>query len=176
MAAEECLLKILPQEVPLRYVEIGVLRATNLVALAKFFPLMQITGVDSYQPYTDPAHGGYVVDKALSEMNKEIALNAIKNSPHKDRINLVIEDSKKYASTVPNESFDVVFLDKGFDTEVQSLDIQDWYSKVKSGGIFCGHDAGTPDIWAGVLKGLKKVGIETIPAIIDAEVWYITKV
>ena len=175
MSAEKCLIQILPKEISLKYFEIGVLRARNLVALAAEFPLMQITGVDSYQAYSDPAHGGYVVGKALSEMNKTIAIEAIKNSPNADRIKLVIKDADDYAIETPDESVDVVFLDKGFDVDIQASDIKNWYPKVKLGGILCGHDAWTPDTWQGVLKGLRSVGIETPPPVVDNEVWYITK-
>ena len=109
-------------------------------------------------------------------MNKEIAFNAINKSLHKDRIDLVIADSHEYALNVPDESLDVVFLDKSFSTDGQALDIQTWYSKVKIGGIFCGHDAWTKQIWDGVIEGLRLVGVKTLPSVIDDEVWYMIKV
>lgn len=175
MAAQDCLLQILPKETPFTYLEIGVLRATNLVEVARLFPLAQITGVDSYIPYVDPAHGGYVISPELSKFNHERALKAISKSPDKDRIELIIEDSSVFAAKTPDAFYDVVFLDKGFSIDGQSQDIRDWYSKVKPGGIFCGHDAWTPDIWTGLLQGLASVGIHTPPPVIDREVWYLIK-
>lgn len=175
MTAEACLAKILPADVCLNYIEVGVLRARNLVALAEMFPLMRLTGVDSYKAYTDPAHGNYLVSAELSAFNHERALKAIAECRHKDRINLVIADSTEFAAAAADESFDVVFLDKGFDTPGQAQDICDWYSKVKPGGLFCGHDAWTPQIWEGVLQGLRSVGVDSPPQVIDNEVWYIRK-
>lgn len=175
MPAEECLAKLLPQGVGLTYVEVGVFRARNLVALANMYPLLQITGVDSYQPYSDPAHGSYRVSEALSAYNRGIAEKAIAGCPGASRIKLVVEDSSVYAATVPDASLDVVFLDKGFSVESQRQDILDWYSKVKGGGIFCGHDAGTDVILAGVMQGLASVSCTSPVGVVDNEVWFLRK-
>lgn len=175
MNAEKCLAKLLPRGVALTYVEVGVLRARNLVALAGMYPLLQITGVDSYQAYTDPAHGNYRVSEALSAYNRSIAEKNIAACLGSSRIKLVIEDSSAYAATVPDASLDVVFLDKGFSIEVQRQDILDWYPKIKSGGILCGHDAWTHDVLTGVAQGLAAVGCAHPVEVIDNEVWFLRK-
>lgn len=173
MSAEACLAKIIPRGTQIRYLEVGVLRATNLVALAEVFPLMHLTGVDSYKAYSDPAHG-YTMSQTMSELNKSIALSKIAASPHSDRIDLVVGDSSAYANSIPDHAFDIVFLDKGFEATGQRKDITDFYHKVKPGGIFCGHDAWTPEIWDGVVQGFADLGLPN-PEIIDSEVWFFVK-
>lgn len=169
------LAKILPQGVALTYVEVGVLRARNLVTMAGMYPLLQITGVDSYKAYTNLLRGNNGVSEALGAYNRQLAEKAIARCPDAGRINLVIEDSGVYAATVPDASLDVVFLDKCLCMDSQRQDVVDWYAKVKPGGIFCGHDAWTEDILNGVRQGLTEVGCHSQLEFIDVGVWFIRK-
>lgn len=169
------LAKILPQGVALTYVEVGVLRARNLVAMAGMYPLLQITGVDSYKSYTSSARGNIGVSEALATYNRHLAEKAIAGCPDVGRINLVVEDSGVYAATVPDASLDVVFLDKCLSMDSQRQDIVDWYAKVKIGGIFCGHDTWTDEIVSGVRKGLAEVGCQNQIEFVDDGVWFLRK-
>lgn len=173
MTAEVCLEQIIPHGKRLVYVEIGVLRATNLIALANKYPLLKLIGVDSYAEYIDEAHG-YSVSKELSLLNKKIAEDRIAKSGHQQRIELVFKDSFEFAETVQDGSVDVVFLDKNFSAEQTELDVITWYPKVSSGGILCGHDAYTEPILRGVKQGLKKFD-ELDIQIINNEVWTIKR-
>lgn len=168
MSAEACLKKLILKDTPLDYLEIGVLRAKNLVELAKEYPLLQITGVDSYEAYEDTAHG-YFVTEQLSEYNKNIAKKAIQ--PYSN-IKLYCETSQYFSKQIPDKSFDIIFLDKSFSVDTTYLDILDFYPKVKSGGILCGHDAWTHEVILGVNKAFLELGLPE-PKIIDKEVWYI---
>ncbi len=173
MPAETCLKKLIPIGQKLYYVEIGVLRATNLLAIADAFPLLDIVGIDSYESYLDSAHG-YSVSKELSAYNKHIAEQKIQRSEHKDRIKLVVKDSCLAAKEVKNNSIDVVFLDKNFSEESVMQDIFDWYPKVSAGGILCGHDAHTEEILFGAKKALSNYAIDSV-SVIDSEVWWVKK-
>lgn len=173
MAAEDCLVTIIPKDKKLLYFEIGVLKASNLVALADRFPLLSIVGVDSYAGYVDSIHG-YAVSKKLSAHHKHVAEQKIQQGNYKDRVSLLIEDSTSVAKKLEDSSIDIVFLDKGFSEDITVADILDWYPKVVDGGILCGHDAYTKEVMAGVQKGLSHYGIDTV-SVIDDEVWWIKK-
>jgi hypothetical protein len=173
MSAELSLAKIIPPDVPQRYLEVGVLRAENLVALAEDFPLMSLVGVDSYEAYTDQAHGNYHVVDAASKYNKIVAERNIKKCGHGDRIKLWVIDSSVAAKQTPDAFYDVVFLDKNFTEEETAQDVMDWYSKVVPGGILCGHDAYTHVILQGVEEALRRCGVPAPPNIINNEVWWI---
>jgi hypothetical protein len=174
MSAEICLKEIIPKNKKMLYVEVGVLRATNLIALANLFPLLDIIGIDSYETYLDTAHG-YSVSKELSTYNKYVAEQKIQNSEYKNRIKLLIRDSFLVAQETENNSIDVVFLDKNFSEDSIMADIFDWYPKIKVGGILCGHDAYTQEIMSGVKKALFWYKIDNISIVAD-EVWWIKKI
>lgn len=50
------------------------------------------------------------------------------------------EDSWKAALSFPDEHFDFVYIDAGHDYHSVRKDIRAWWPKLKSGGIFAGHD------------------------------------
>ena len=48
-----------------------------------------------------------------------------------------VEASKRFVSN----SLDCVYIDANHDAEPFLADLDAWWPKVKSGGLFCGHDA-----------------------------------
>jgi citrate lyase alpha subunit len=143
--------------------------------MAGMYPLLQITGVDSYKSYTSSARGNIGVSEALATYNRHLAEKAIAGCSDVGRINLVVEDSGVYAATVPDASLDVVFLDKCLSMDSQRQDVVDWYSKVKTGGVLCGHDTWTDEIVSGVRKGLAEVGCKNQIEFVDDGVWFLRK-
>ena len=57
-----------------------------------------------------------------------------------DKIRPMIMSSKDAAQIVASNSFDLVFIDANHSYEETLADIKLWSSKVKRGGILCGHD------------------------------------
>lgn len=49
-------------------------------------------------------------------------------------------DSLLAANTFENDTFDLVYIDADHTYESVKKDLYAWYPKVKSGGIFSGHD------------------------------------
>ena len=177
MAAETCLSKIIRRlSGDLVYIEIGVLRASNLLALAQTNSrIKKLIGIDSYAPYRDPLHGNYQVPAALSRYNKSIAQKRIKESEHAKRIELLIEDSEIAARRFQDESVDVVFLDKNLTHEETVQDVCTWYEKVRVGGILCGHEGGEDQIIQAVIAGLRDIDKPLFVEVVDEEVWWVQK-
>jgi hypothetical protein len=155
------------------FVEVGVLRATNLLALAERFPLLRLVGVDSYCSYTDLLHGSYVVHGNLSRLNRHIAEKRIEASLYKDRIELWVEDSSQASTKIPDGTVDIVFIDKNICEESLIKDVLDWYPKVRTGGILCGHDAYTSGVLRGAKTGLTRCGINATLNMVGNEVWWV---
>ncbi len=44
------------------------------------------------------------------------------------------------ATIVPDDSLDCCYIDGNHSLEAVTQDIEDWWPKVKRGGLFCGHD------------------------------------
>jgi len=128
----------------INFVEIGVLKGNNLVALSHHDNITKLYGIDNYESYTDDLHGEYIVSKVLSQYNKKIATEKIENCIHKDKIQLIFEDSRIAVNKFSDEFFDFVYIDKNFTYDGVSEDINDWYPKVKKDGILGGHDWYTP--------------------------------
>ena len=176
MASEDCLRRIIPGVADKGVlVEVGVLRATNLVALAKMFPDMRLIGIDSYEAYTDPLHGGYTVSAELSLMNRGIAERRIALSGHADRIDLRVMRSSLAAEAMADESIDFVYIDKNFTSAEHLDDVVQWYPKVRHGGILAGHEAFTKEVMRATEQALESLGVHPYLEVIDNEVWYLRK-
>jgi len=172
--AENVLAEIIPPNRKLTFVEVGTLRAITLVKLAERFPLVIFIGVDSYQSYVDPLHGNYTVTTTMSNYNKYVAEKNIRNSPHSDRISLWVKDSSQAAKEIPDQTLDIVFLDRGFTEAIGKQDVREWLPKVKDGGILAGHEADTPEVYNSVREELSLHGIENQSVVLSNTVWYVT--
>lgn len=176
MSSEDCLRQIIPGVADSGVlVEVGVLKASNLLALAAMFPSMRLIGVDSFEAYTDPLHGGYTVTAEASRMNEEIAKRRIVESGNADRIELVVDRSDLVAARMMNESVDLVYLDKNFTASEQFDDVKQWFAKVRPGGILAGHEAFTPEVMQATKDALVALGVSPNLEVIDNEVWYLRK-
>lgn len=65
----------------------------------------------------------------------------------------IFSDSVKGADLYEDESLDFVFIDAGHLTHEVLADMNAWYPKVKSGGIFAGHDY-FPGSWDSVVTAV----------------------
>jgi hypothetical protein len=73
--------------------------------------------------------------------------------PIKNIINPIRMTSLEASSLYPDGSLDFVFLDASHKYEDIKEDMEAWYPKVKSGGIFSGHDYPT---WPEVVKAVDR--------------------
>jgi hypothetical protein len=176
MASEDCLSKIIPGVADSGVmVEVGVLKASNLLALAKRFPMMKFIGIDSYEAYTDPLHGGYTITAEMSAANLETARRRIAKSEAASRIELRVVRSDLAATEMEDCSVDLVYLDKNFTFAEQLDDVSQWYPKVRAGGILAGHEAYTPEVVRATREALLTLNVQSELRVIDSEVWYLRK-
>ena len=119
-------------------VEVGVWRGHNAYQLLEAFPDLHLTLVDDYG-------SGHVVHSKLTRYftpseAKEEAYRLLRSYKH--RIRWLIHLSTEAAKRVDDGSFDFVFADAGLghSKEGTLIDIEAWILKVRSGGLFLGHD------------------------------------
>ncbi len=76
-------------------------------------------------------------------------------SPFLDRIKVHELKSEEAHRNIEDHFFDCVFIDADPSYEMCLLDIQNWYPKVKKGGLICGHDFDHPR-FPGVRKAVEE--------------------
>lgn len=128
-------------------------------------PELQLYSVDPYENYID--WNG----KPLNE--RESMYNNLMNrlNGYSNRFTQVRKTSDDAANDFQDEIFDVVFIDGLHTYDQLSKDCENYYSKVKPGGIFAGHDFTAIE---GVNRAAKefaaKVGKEILTT--ECDVWY----
>lgn len=123
-------------------VEVGVFRAYNLVKILDNVPKISLMyGVDQYLPYSDYTEDpvNHVTAEKIAKVH-EAAYLQIAVSGHKDRIKMLEMSSLLAANSFEDSSLDFIFLDSYMDENSIEEDLNAWYPKLKSGGVFSGHD------------------------------------
>jgi hypothetical protein len=116
--------------------EIGTSDGVSTEFLLSKLNNLKLFGVDPYSPYTD-WNGG-----VLSKNFQHIIENQFKDriSKYADRYTHFRKTSDECVSSFKDNSLDFVFIDGLHTYEQVKKDLNNYYSKVKPGGIFSGHD------------------------------------
>lgn len=107
---------------------IKILEKTNLSHLYLIDPWKYI---DTYNDVSN--HNNYEFELLYQEVINKV-------SKYDDRVSIIRELSENAVSNFQDESLDFLYLDADHSYEASKKDIEMWYSKVKPGGIFSGHD------------------------------------
>jgi len=135
--------------------EIGVLRGRSFLTLLHNCPNIKLLhGVDSFEPYNDylipdeyqSSEPGLIIDRKEIDMIRYLFYHHVEYSGQKEKIKFHEMDSNEAAEYIDDESLDFIFLDAYLTGKQAENDIEVWYPKVKSGGIFSGHDWNCRDI------------------------------
>lgn len=122
-------------------VEVGVYKAQSLLTILENCKnVKKIYGIDSYQPYADYLGHYYEIDKSSIDGIRVVAYANILKSKKIQNIEIIEKDSHEAVNKFEDESIDFVFLDAYMNYDQAIQDLNDWYPKVKSGGLFCGDD------------------------------------
>ena len=127
----------------------------------------KVYAIDAYQPYMD--HWGQVTQ----EMVDNWKIGAVQLlEPYKDKINFIIMDSWNAADVIADAELDYIFIDGDHSYAAVARDLRKYWAKVKSGGIFAGHDWNLPPVKAAVEHFRKERGIESEIYHVDKNVWF----
>jgi predicted O-methyltransferase YrrM len=128
-------------------------------------PTLQLFSVDPYSNYLD--WNGRMLNERedmCRRMNDRL-------KGYSNRFTHIRKTSDEAADEFPDNAFDLVFIDGLHTYEQLTLDCANYYSKVKPGGIFAGHDFTAIE---GVNRAAKefaeKVGKEILTT--ECDVWY----
>ena len=124
-----------------RFMELGTYKGNSICYLAdkisEYSDLdeMEIYTIDTFNP-TSTSSNTWKQEKDLREM----CYSNIEKLGMTDYVTIVIGKSHDLSFTYEDEYFDFVFIDADHKYESVKQDIDDWYPKVKVGGILAGHD------------------------------------
>ena len=146
-------------------VEIGCHDGISTEYFLASFPNLSLKGVDPYHEYVD-WNGHHLVNRpeAMSILYDRLGTNV-------DRFELIRKFSNDAVDEFEDNSLDFIFIDGLHVYDQVLLDCSNYYSKVKKGGVFSGHDY---HMIAGVKKAVDKFA-SIVGATIShtsEDVWY----
>jgi len=114
---------------PLVGVEIGVFEGDNAIHMLNHLDIKKLYLID---PYKHPKR------ESLKHIEaKQIAVERLQ--PYKDKIEFIYKKSENAIDNIPN-NLDFVYIDGNHEYDYIKKDLKLYYPKVRSGGIFGGHD------------------------------------
>ena len=145
--------------------EIGVCHGENLCHMLECCDnIEKIIAIDPYITYDD--YGGHVDENQLQgpsyvklkELPKIVKENLDSiGMAHKVDFRQVTSDEA--ALTIEDNSLDFVFIDGNHSYEYVYSDLKNYFNKVRSGGIFSGHDWSLSDVNRAILDFLEEKNI-----------------
>ena len=127
--------------------ELGVSYGFNLVYFLDHLPnISRVHAVDPYMPYDD-GPSGWVPQEVMDKVRECMLVNI---EEHKDKVNFIHKASDEAYKEIEDGSLDYIFIDGDHNYDAVVKDMNNYYSKVRSGGVFAGHDLS----WPGVTKAV----------------------
>ncbi len=129
--------------------------------------ISKVYAIDAYKPYKD--HWGQVTQEMVDRW-KTYALQLLE--PYKDKLVFLIEDSWIAADKINDNELDYIFIDGDHSYAAVARDLRKYWSKVKQGGIFAGHDWNLPSVKTAVEHFRQERNIQTEIIHTDKNVWF----
>jgi len=134
-------------------VEIGTYKGDNAVSILKTLNMKKLYLIDPYIFHDDwdsENEMGEIVDNEI--LMEEIKAEAkFKVMSFYNKYEFVERFSKDAVNYIPNE-LDFVYIDGAHDFNSVMQDLNNYYPKIKRGGILCGHDADYNPVTQALIK------------------------
>ena len=120
----------------LKGIEIGTCRGESTAYFLEKCPNIDLlTTIDPYKGYQD--WNGEITQETVDRF-MEVAKKNLKE--YGKRVKMLRLESVAAADKFKDESVDFIFVDGDHSYDATLADCKAYYSKLKKGGIFCGHD------------------------------------
>lgn len=150
-------------------VEIGVCNGvTSELFAQEITNIKTLYAVDNYPSFVD-WDGTRVTEERQAETMRRCKERLAKFS----NVEFVYKSSTEFGETLTDESLDFVFIDGDHSYDATLKDIQLYWPKVKTGGVFAGHDINLTTVSKAVEDYFKETEIKV--TVVDNNAWYIIK-
>ena len=153
--------------------EIGVCHGFTTEYLLKHVPnISKIWAVDSYPSFVD-----WDGTRVTAERQQETKARCFTRlTPFIDKVSFIYQNSESFAPSVEDGSLDFVFIDGDHSYEATLKDCQLYWPKVKSGGLFAGHDINLPAVDKALREFFAGLGKEKVELkVVENNAWYMFK-
>ncbi len=149
--------------------ELGVCRGHNLRYLLDRAPnIKKVYAIDPWKSYIDMPWG--VISQEEVDGWKNAAVEILE--PYKDKIEVLEMYSTDAVNSIPDNSLDYIFIDGDHSYEAVLRDVRAYWSKVKVGGLFTGHDWILDNVKRAVTEFREENNINTDMKFTDFHVWF----
>lgn len=149
--------------------ELGVCRGHNLrYLLDRADEVAMSYAIDPYSPYIDEPWG--LISQEEINGWKSIAHDILLEFGNK--IKFLEMTSTEAAAHIPDNSLDYIFIDGDHNFEPVLKDCRSYWSKVKSEGIFAGHDWNLDNVKNAVTQFRSENNITTEIKFTESNVWF----
>ena len=165
------LIKFLKEKTNPIGLEIGVYNGINATNLLNSVPNLTLHGVDPYSVFTD-WNGRLTHHEEDPDSAEKVADKLL--TPFKSRFTKIKKTSDEAVTMFEDNSFDFIFIDGLHTYEQVLIDCKNYYPKLKTGGIFSGHDYNTIQ---GVKEAVNEFATTVNKTILieQNDVWYYVK-
>mgnify|MGYP000418634725 CR=1 FL=1 len=120
--------------------EVGVWTGENSLELLKTFPELELSMVDDYRSESTDEGNNRLQSKTQVDFDEAKRVAQANTEQYKHRRFIIHKSSVRAAKSYQYHGLDFVFLDADHSYESVRRDLNAWHSRVRVGGIMCGHD------------------------------------
>lgn len=118
--------------------ELGVFEGKFSKTLLKYWQGKKLYLVDAWGPVENYEDKSHQTNLTLAKHCLSTTLSNI--FEFNDRVTMIRTKSHEAAEMFQDESLDFIYIDAAHDYYNVKKDLEMWWSKIKKGGLFCGHD------------------------------------
>ena len=154
--------------------ELGVSEGFNLCQILEHCDnVTSMYAIDPYMPYMDWC--GEISQYRIDE-SKKLAMSNLASVSQSEKVNFLEMTSSEAVLKMSDNELDFVFIDGDHSYERASEDMMNFYPKVKSGGMFSGHDYSLSGVNRALCEFMQKHSYDASDLkLVSNDAWYIIK-